>query len=322
MELNLANGFKELGLVLVTVPIYAILILLELFLSNRQHRETPMYSWKDSITNLYLTLSQMAIDVATRWIPTYLAFNFCYQFHFFQWENPLWYWFWLIVLQDFFFYWIHRTEHSSRFFWAVHATHHSSEYFNLSVGFRSSVLEPIYRFVFYLPLPFLGFEAKDIMLSFSITQIYGLLVHTQFIRRIPIYEWIFVTPSHHRVHHASNVLYLDRNMGMFLIIWDKMFGTFQEEKEDIKINYGLVVKKDLNGPVKVIFHEFKDIWNDFFKKHRHQPLSIRLKYVFAPPGWSHDGSTQTSDEMRQAESNVENNNPINSNNGLKMPLGI
>ena len=301
MELNLANSFKELGLVLVTVPIYAFLILLELFLSNRQHRETPMYSWKDSITNLYLTLSQMAIDVATRWIPTYLAFNFCYQFHFFQWENPLWYWFWLIVLQDFFFYWIHRTEHSSRFFWAVHATHHSSEYFNLSVGFRSSVLEPVYRFVFYLPLPFLGFEAKDIMLSFSITQIYGLLVHTQFIRRIPIYEWIFVTPSHHRVHHASNVLYLDRNMGMLLIIWDKMFGTFQEEKDDIKINYGLVVKKDLNGPVKVIFHEFKDIWNDFFKKHRYQPLSIRLKYVFAPPGWSHDGSTQTSDEMRQNE---------------------
>lgn len=307
MELNLASSFKELGLVFVTVPIYAILILLELFLSNRQHRETPMYSWKDSITNLYLTLSQMAIDVATRWIPTYFAFNFCYQFRFFQWENPLWYWFWLIVLQDFFFYWIHRTEHSSRFLWAVHATHHSSEYFNLSVGFRSSVLEPIYRFVFYLPLPFLGFEAKDIMLAFSITQIYGLLVHTQFIRRIPIYEWIFVTPSHHRVHHASNVLYLDRNMGMFLIIWDKMFGTFQEEKEDIKINYGLVVKKDLNGPVKVIFHEFKDIWIDFFKKHSHQPLSIRLKYVFAPPGWSHDGSTKTSDEMRQAESNVADN---------------
>ena len=321
MELNLASSFKELGLVLVTVPVYSVLILGELFLSNQQHREMPMYSWKDSITNLYLTLSQMAIDVATRWIPTYLAFNFCYQFHFFQWENPLWYWFWLIVLQDFCFYWIHRTEHSSRFFWAVHATHHSSEYFNLSVGFRSSVLEPIYRFVFYLSLPFLGFEAKDIMLAFSITQIYGLLVHTQFIRRIPIYEWIFVTPSHHRVHHASNVLYLDRNMGMFLIIWDKMFGTFQEEKEDIKINYGLVVKKDLNGPVKVIFHEFKDIWNDFFKKHRHQPLSIRLKYVFAPPGWSHDGSTQTSDEMRHVESKVESNTN-NANNGLKMPLGI
>ncbi len=296
---NLTGSFKELGLVLITVPTYAILILLELFLSHSQHAKEPLYSFKDSVTNLYLTLSQMVVDVATRWIPTYLVFNFCFQYRFFQWEKPVMYWFWLIILQDFFFYWIHRVEHSSRFFWAVHATHHSSEYFNLSVGFRSSVLEPIYRFIFYLPLPFLGFEAKDIMLSFSITQIYGLLVHTQFIRRIPIYEWIFVTPSHHRVHHASNILYLDRNMGMFLIIWDRLFGTFQEEKDDIKIQYGLVAKKDLNGPLKVIFHEFKDIGHDFFIKYKNLPLSIRLKYVFAPPGWSHDGSTQTSNELRE-----------------------
>jgi sterol desaturase/sphingolipid hydroxylase (fatty acid hydroxylase superfamily) len=302
---NLTGNFKELGLVLITVPAYAILILLELYFSHSQHIEKPLYSLKDSVTNLYLTLSQMALDVATRWIPTYLAFNFCFQYRIFQWESPIMYWFWLIVLQDFFFYWIHRVEHSSRFFWAVHATHHSSEYFNLSVGFRSSVLEPVYRFIFYLPLPFLGFEAKDIMLSFSITQIYGLLVHTQFISRIPIYEWIFVTPSHHRVHHASNILYLDRNMGMFLIIWDRLFGTFQEEKEGITIQYGLVAKKDLNGPLNVILHEFKDIWNDFFIKHKMLPLSIRLKYVFAPPGWSHDGSTQTSNELREIKSHPE-----------------
>jgi sterol desaturase/sphingolipid hydroxylase (fatty acid hydroxylase superfamily) len=259
-----------------------------------------MYSFRDSVTNLYLTLSQMAIDVATRWVPTYLAFDLCYKYHFFRIENPVVYWFFLLVLQDFFFYWIHRTEHSSRFFWAVHATHHSSEYFNLSVGFRSSVLEPLYRFVFYLPLPFLGFDAKDIMLSFSITQIYGLLVHTQYIKTIPIFELIFVTPAHHRVHHASNVQYLDRNMGMFLIIWDKMFGTYQAEMPDIKISYGLVGKeeKNLKGPVRVIFHEYIDIWKDFFVNKKTLPLSIRLKYVFAPPGWSHDGSTKTSKEMR------------------------
>jgi sterol desaturase/sphingolipid hydroxylase (fatty acid hydroxylase superfamily) len=297
---NLASSFKELGLVLVTVPVYTILILLELYFSNQQHREKPMYSFRDSVTNLYLTLSQMAIDVATRWVPTYLAFDLCYKYHFFKIENPIWYWFFLLVLQDFFFYWIHRTEHSSRFFWAVHATHHSSEYFNLSVGFRSSVLEPIYRFIFYLPLPFLGFDAKDIMLSFSITQIYGLLVHTQYIKRIPIFEWIFVTPAHHRVHHGSNVQYLDRNMGMFLIIWDKMFGTYQAELDEIKINYGLVDKsKNLKGPVRVIFHEYIDIWKEFFDTHKTLPLSIRLKYVFAPPGWSHDGRTKTSKQLRE-----------------------
>lgn len=293
------ESFKELGLVLVTIPTYTILILIELFFSHQQHRETPIYSWRDSFTNLYLTLSQMTIDVCTRWIPTYLAFDFCYRFHFIQWSNPFWYGLWLLILQDFFFYWIHRVEHSSRFFWAVHVTHHSSEYFNLTVGFRSSVLEPIYRFLFYLPLPFLGFEAKDIMLAFSITQIYGILVHTQYVNRIPIYEWFFVTPSHHRVHHASNTLYLDRNMGMLLIIWDKLFGTFQDEIETEPVRYGLVTKKDLRGAVKVIFHEFQDIWADFFKNYKNQPLSIRLKYVFAAPGWSHDGRTKTSEQLRK-----------------------
>jgi hypothetical protein len=146
----------------------------------------------------------------------------------------------------------------------------------------------------------MGFDAKDIMLSFSITQIYGLLVHTQYIKTIPIFELIFVTPAHHRVHHASNVQYLDRNMGMFLIIWDKMFGTYQAEMPDIKINYGLVGKeeKNLKGPVRVIFHEYIDIWKDFFVNKKTLPLPIRLKYVFAPPGWSHDGSTKTSKEMR------------------------
>jgi sterol desaturase/sphingolipid hydroxylase (fatty acid hydroxylase superfamily) len=298
---NLTGSFKELGLILFTVPTYAFLIFLEMFISNRQKLEKPMYSWRDSFTNLYLTLSQMAVDVVTRWVPTYLAFDLCFRYHFITWSSPFWYWFWLLVLQDFFFYWIHRTEHVSRFFWAVHVTHHSSQYFNLSVGFRSSVLEPLYRFAFYLPLPFMGFEAKDIMLSFSITQIYGLLVHTQYIRRIPIYEWVFVTPSHHRVHHALNVRYLDRNMGMWLIIWDRIFGTFQEELSEEKPVYGLVSHetKNLKGPVNVVFHEFKDIWTDFFVIHKNLPLRLRLNYVFAPPGWSHDGSRKTSEQLRE-----------------------
>jgi sterol desaturase/sphingolipid hydroxylase (fatty acid hydroxylase superfamily) len=297
---SITDSFKELGLVLITVPLYSFLILLELFISNYQHKSKSLYSFKDTLTNLYLTLLQMLIDFATRIVPTYLVFNFCFQHKIFpSLQNPYWCWFWLIVLQDFCFYWIHRTEHTVRFFWAVHVTHHSSNYFNLSVGFRSSVLEPLYRFVFYLPLPLLGFEAKDIMFSFAITQIYGLLVHTQYIKRIPIYEWIFVTPAHHRVHHASNIRYLDKNMGMFLIIWDRIFGTYAAELPNEPIKYGLVAQKDNQGLIKVIFHEFMDIWDDFFYKYKNLALSIRLKYVFAPPGWSHDGSTKTADELRK-----------------------
>ncbi len=288
------QSFKELNLILISVPTYVLFMLVEIYLSKRVERVVPLYTWRDSLTNLYLTLAQMTIDVITRWVPTYFAFNYLYRFHVIQWSNHVWYWFWLVILQDFLFYWIHRTEHSSRFFWAVHVTHHSSTYFNLSTGIRSSVLEPLYRFVFYLPLPLLGFEAKDIMLCFSITQIYGILVHTEFTKRIPIYEWLFVTPSHHRVHHASNIIYLDKNMGMLLIIWDKLFGTYQPELATEPARYGLFTQKDNRGPIRIIFHEFIDIWNDFFRTHKHLSLSIRLKYVFAAPGWSHDGSTKTS----------------------------
>jgi hypothetical protein len=116
---------------------------------------------------------------------------------------------------------------------------------------------------------------------------------------------VFVTPSHHRVHHASNVLYLDKNMGMWLIIWDRFFGTFQEELPTEPVRYGLLEKKDNDGLVKVIFHEFKDIWQDVFHNHKNEPLSIRLKYAFAPPGWSHDGSRKTSEELRKELRNIE-----------------
>lgn len=296
---DFSKNFQELGLILWTTPTYAILILVELYIANSEGRRN-YYNLKDSLTNLYLTLSQMAVDAVTRYIPTYFALNWVFQHRILTWETTgFWYWFWIIVLQDFCFYWIHRLEHSSRFFWAVHVTHHSSEHFNLSVGFRSSVLEPLYRFVFYLPMPLLGFSPMDIFVSFSITQIYGLLVHTQFISRIPIYEWIFVTPAHHRVHHGANIRYLDKNMGMFLIIWDKMFGTYQAELPEEPVVYGLHKPADNKGAVKVIFHEFISIWGDFFGKNKDLPLGIRLKYVFKAPGWSHDGSTKTAEQYRK-----------------------
>ena len=211
---------------------------------------------------------------------------------------PWLYWTLLVIGWEFMFYWIHRLEHTSRFFWAVHVTHHSSEYYNLSVGFRSSVFEPLYRFLFYLPLAFLGFKPLDCFLVFSITQIYGLIVHTPFINRIPIYEWFFVTPSHHRVHHACNVRYLDRNLGMFLIIWDRMFGTFQEETQDDKPYYGLVKRNvDMRLPFNVIFHEWKSIWNDMTRVDI--SFKTKLKYLFKAPGWSHDRSRKSSRILRE-----------------------
>jgi sterol desaturase/sphingolipid hydroxylase (fatty acid hydroxylase superfamily) len=182
-------------------------------------------------------------------------------------------------------------------FWAMHVTHHSSEHFNFTTGFRSTVFEPLYRTFFYLPLALMGFSPLDILYVYLVTQLYGNLVHTQY--HIPLPKWyafIFVTPSHHRVHHASNIPYLDKNMGMLLIIWDRMFGTFYEEDPAEPVKYGLTHQPEDTGPVNILFHEWKALLHDA----KQAPgISNKIKYFIKPPGWSHDGSTQTARVMQR-----------------------
>ena len=138
----------------------------------------------------------------------------------------------------------------------------------------------------------------DIVLMYAVTQPYGILVHTQLIKKMPNwFEAVFVSPSHHRVHHASNVVYLDKNLGMCLIIWDKIFGTFQEELDSEPVKYGLTKPvKQTNNPFKLVFHEWAALGSDLGKK---TSLPIKIKYLFMPPGWSHDGSSKTARELRK-----------------------
>jgi hypothetical protein len=156
-----------------------------------------------------------------------------------------------------------------------------------------------------LPLAFLGFSALDIVFIFSATQTWGILVHTEHVGKLGWLEYILVTPSHHRVHHASNALYLDRNLGMLLIIWDRLFGTFQPEltaNDYQPIRYGLTKPMEKVTPGYIVFHEWRNIWKDFRKA---STLRQKLGYVFGPPGWSHDGSSMTSDQMRAYEAQLE-----------------
>jgi sterol desaturase/sphingolipid hydroxylase (fatty acid hydroxylase superfamily) len=208
----------------------------------------------------------------------------------------------LLLAEDFLYYWLHRWDHEIRLFWAVHVTHHSSEHMNFTVGFRSSVFQPLYRFVYFIPLALCGFKPLDIIFIYSATQIWGIFVHTELINKMGWLEYILVTPSHHRVHHASNPKYLDKNMGMFLIIWDQLFGTFQPEltaEEYQPRKYGLTKPLEKTTPGNIIFHE----WNDIGKDLSREDIGWKEKwnYVFGPPGWSHDGSRLTSDQMRDAE---------------------
>lgn len=293
------ESLREQILLLISTPVYMIIIGLELLLSH--YRPKKLYSFKDTFTNVFLMLMNSLLDLLMRGF--YLGvLAYCWEHRLMEIETVLIYWVALVLAEDFMYYWLHRFDHEIRFFWAVHVTHHSSDHMNFTVGFRSSVFQPLYRFLYFIPLAFAGFHPLDMMFIYSATQIWGIFVHTELIKKMGFLEHFLVTPSHHRVHHASNPLYLDKNMGMFLIIWDRMFGTFQAElpeQEYQPIKYGLTKPLEKPNPGKVIFHEWQAIVQDL--KRKDLGLREKLGYLFGPPGWSHDGSRQTSEEMRRAE---------------------
>ena len=293
------SALREQWLILISTPIYLFIILLEIILSHLQHRKT--YTVKDTLTNAYLMILNGSIDLGFRIV--YLAIlNFFFVNAFIIIPQGIAYWVLLVILEDFVYYWLHRFDHEIRLFWAIHVTHHSSEKMNFTVGFRSSVFQPLYRFIYFIPLALLGFKPLDMVFVYAATQIWGIFVHTEFIRKMGWLEYILVTPSHHRVHHGSNPTYLDKNMGMFLIIWDKLFGTFQQElsaEAYEPIHYGLTKNIENPGPINIIFHEWKQIWIDCTRKDVRP--GDKWKYLFGPPGWSHDGSRLTSNQLREKQ---------------------
>lgn len=289
------KDFQQHILQLFSIPIYALIIPLEILLCH--FHDWKFYSWRETAVNIYLNILNFGLDVLLRFGAALPFLWFFYQFKTDLHLNPLLYWSILFLCEDFLFWLEHFVDHHVRLFWAVHVTHHSSPEYNLTTGFRSSVLMPFYRYLYFLPLPLLGFHPADILFMYAITQTYGILVHTQAIKKLPRWiEFIFVTPSHHRVHHASNLRYLDKNMGMALIIWDRIFGTFQEELETDPVVFGLTKPIDQpHHPVHIVTHEWKAIAQDLKKK---TSLRNKLRYLFHAPGWSHDGSTATAKQLR------------------------
>ena len=296
------DSLREQWLILISTPLYFIIIGIELLLSHISHRKS--YTIKDTFANVYLMLLNSGIDLAFRIV--YLAvLQYFYVRAFMNWNNAFAYWLVLLLAEDFLYYWLHRFDHEIRFFWATHVTHHSSQQLNFSVGFRSSVFQPLYRFIYFIPLALMGFRPIDVVFIYSVTQIWGIFVHTEMIKKMGWLEFILITPSHHRVHHASNARYLDKNMGMFLVIWDKMFGTFQPELPEQAyqpIKYGLTKNIEKPNAVNLVFHEWKQMWKDVLQKNI--TWRQRLHYLFGPPGWSHDGSRFTSDQLRARETHT------------------
>ncbi|MEL6670628.1 MAG: sterol desaturase family protein [Bacteroidota bacterium] len=276
------------------IPFFLLLIGLEVFLSVKDSLGT--YELKDSMANISMGIGSSIIEILTKTL-AFLAFEFLHQFALFpQLEWQWWVWVLCFFLEDFSFYWHHRLSHEIRFLWASHINHHSSQKFNLSVALRQSWGERFYKYFFWLWLPLLGFEPLMVMTLLSTNLIYQFWVHTEKIDRLGPLEWIFNTPSHHRVHHAVNPIYLDRNHAGTLIIWDRMFGTFQQELPEEKPIYGITENIDTYHPWQIAWHEYVNIFREL-----KQPLSWRqkLNLMLRPPGWDPKGNHKTARALRE-----------------------
>ena len=225
------------------------------------------------------------------------AYTFLHQFAIFEIGWQWWAWIILLFADDFTFYWHHRLSHEIRVLWAAHINHHSSQKMNLGTALRQSWVEQLYKYMWWLWLPLIGFDPLMILVMMSISLIYQFFLHTELVFKFPKpIEFFFNTPSHHRAHHAVNPRYLDQNHAGILIIWDRMFGTFAEEVEDDLPVYGITNNIDSHNLLHIAMHEYQNLWQDVKKAPK---FSDKLKYIFYPPGWSHDGKDNTSVTIRK-----------------------
>lgn len=273
-----------MDLVAYAVPFFILAMLLELAWGIHRGRNT--YRVNDAVGSLFLgTLSQ-----ARRFVT--LGFGgYVYHLiaqgmgkHQLDAGNP-WTWVFAMVLYDFCYYWLHRLGHERTILWAAHVAHHQSEDYNLSTALRQTSTGFLLGWIFYLPMYFAGIPAAVVVTVGSINLIYQFWVHTQHVGKLGWYEWIFVTPSNHRVHHAQNERYLDRNYGGLFIVWDRLFGTFQEELDDEPPVYGIRGPLRSFNPVRALTHIYLDMWQDCRRTARWRD---KLYVWVARTGWRPD----------------------------------
>jgi len=283
-------------LILYAIPFFIITLIIEIIVDIRE--KANAYETKDAVTSITMGLGNVFLGILSK-VLIFGVFIFVYEnFRLFSIPFAWWAWFLILFSDDLAYYWFHRISHESRFFWASHVVHHSSQKYNLSTALRQTWTGNFSGFIFWLWLPLFGFHPVMILAQMSISLIYQYWIHTELIKKMPNwFEAVFNTPSHHRVHHATNPQYLDRNHAGIFIIWDKLFGTFVPEKE--KPVYGLVKNISSFNPLYVAFHEWIALFKDVFTSKT--SFINRLKYIVKPPGWKHDGTGILSDDIRKGK---------------------
>ena len=268
-------------LIQLAIPAFLLLMIIEAVAGTVIERE--IYEVKDAAASVTMGLGNLAADLAAK-VVQFSILTYLHRFAIFHIGFQWWAWTLLFFGDEFSYYWFHRASHECRLFWASHVVHHSSERYNLSTALRQTWTGSFMSFVFWLWLPIVGFAPVMIMAMKAISLLYQFWIHTELVRSLGPLEAVFNTPSHHRVHHGSNPRYIDRNHGGTLIIWDKLFGTFEPENPADPVRFGLTKNIETYNPVRIAFHEWVEMFRDAW---RAPGWGNKLRYIFGNPGWRH-----------------------------------
>lgn len=268
----------KLNLLALAVPLFVLFMVLEYLVAKK--KKLPYFNLHHSMANISIGIAERLLDV---WVIGIFYFFYDYlqkNFGLFEIKPSVLLWFFLLLCTDFLWYWYHRLAHEVNIFWAAHVVHHQSEDFNYTVSARITVFQAFVRTGFWAGLPLIGFPAGMITSILLVHGLYPFFIHTRLVGKLGILEYIFVTPSHHRVHHASNEQYLDKNYGDVFIIWDKLFGTFRKEEDHVKITYGLTQPLNSYSFLWQHFHFLAELW---YAARRTKGWSNKIRLLFSRP---------------------------------------
>jgi sterol desaturase/sphingolipid hydroxylase (fatty acid hydroxylase superfamily) len=281
--------------IVLAVPMYFVLMGVEALVNWR--RRAGLYKLNDTLANLACGVYQQALVAVLigvlgapyAWAYAHLRVTDWFDAH------PIAAWCFAFVASDFFYYWFHRWSHEAAIGWFSHVVHHQSEEYNLSVALRQDAWQPLFSLWFQLPVALAGVSPTVFLSAYGVVIVYQFWIHTRLIDRLGPLEWVLNTPSHHRVHHGVDPRYLDKNYAGVFIVWDRLFGTFHAERT--RPTYGLVHNLDTHNPLRIVAAGYSALLADCRRATRWRD---RLRYVFGPPGWRHDGPDASTRARRAA----------------------
>ncbi len=287
--LNLPN-MVQLG-----IPFFILFVIAEIIAWRSGSR--VRYETRDTAASLAMGFGNIVVGALSAIFIGGL-FGLAWERRIFALGSAWWVFLVAVVVQDFVYYWFHRLSHEHRWFWAAHVPHHSSQHYNFSTALRQSWAKPLHGlYVLALPAIMLGVRPEIYAFASGINLLYQFWIHTEWIDRLGPVEWVFNTPSHHRVHHGNNARYLAANYAGIFVVWDRLFGTFVAEDRTDPPRYGLVHQLNTFNPLRIAYHEYGEIIRDW---RRSRSWSELWNYTFGPPGWSPDGSRKTATDLKRS----------------------